>query len=510
MKPGFRTLLVLVVLLLPALFVGLGERPLYKIQEVRIAETAREMLESGDWLIPRYNGELRLQKPPLPYWVTATSYRLVGVSELGVRLGSALAGFLAALLLWNWMRRELGLKIASNTAIVFVTTFLGLRYFRSGEADALLLLFVSCACVLGFGMLHERRDAARRMLFGLVIGLGFLSKGPAAVAIPLVTLWVVAILERRAGRLEPSVRPFLSPAGILLLLVAGFGWYAYIIVQEPEIARIFFARQVDETFISGNHAEPLWWYLAHWFEFFPPWGVLLIPAGLMAYRQSWSSLPPLIRFAWIWLAVVFVILSFTVNKQTQYALLFAPPLAMILGHYLAEAKGRFLLANRIMFWLFCAAVLVGIGFALKSSDHMPSAALWLAIPALPLGVQYLLGATSVSRPVLLVAGLMSMAYLYGEKWSADESHKIDAKWVMQEAAAYSPLYQTTGDGAISFYADRVVPRVDADEIMRLLEMHDQIWVVGEGLPVLPGVQAEAVLTAGDLALYRLQHPPQSY
>ena len=79
MMNSLKSLLVLAALILPALLINLGDRPIYKIQEVRIAETAREMLASGDWVVPRYNGELRLQKPPLPYWLTAASYRLAGV-----------------------------------------------------------------------------------------------------------------------------------------------------------------------------------------------------------------------------------------------------------------------------------------------------------------------------------------------------------------------------------------------------------------------------------------------
>ena len=94
MKTSYSSLLVMLALLLPALLIGLGERPLYKIQEVRIAETAREMVVSGDWLVPRYNGELRLQKPPLPYWLTAASYRLFGVNETATRLPAVLFGLL--------------------------------------------------------------------------------------------------------------------------------------------------------------------------------------------------------------------------------------------------------------------------------------------------------------------------------------------------------------------------------------------------------------------------------
>lgn len=134
MKTSYSSLLVMVALLLSALLIGLGERPLYKIQEVRIAETAREMVASGDWLVPRYNGELRLQKPPLPYWLTAASYRLFGVNEIATRLPAVLFGLLSAFLFTFWGASRLGERASTNAALVLVISFIGLRYFRSGEA----------------------------------------------------------------------------------------------------------------------------------------------------------------------------------------------------------------------------------------------------------------------------------------------------------------------------------------------------------------------------------------
>ena len=130
----------MLLLILPALYYGLGSRPLYKIQEVRIAETAREMVVGNDWLVPHYNGKLRLQKPPLPYWLSAGSFRLLGINETAVKQLAVLFGVLAALSLLAWVRGESGLEIAANSSQVLVTSYIGLRYFRSGEADAPLLL----------------------------------------------------------------------------------------------------------------------------------------------------------------------------------------------------------------------------------------------------------------------------------------------------------------------------------------------------------------------------------
>jgi 4-amino-4-deoxy-L-arabinose transferase-like glycosyltransferase len=509
MTASLKNLLILLALLIPTLLVGLGERPVYKIQEVRIAETAREMLESGNWVVPHYNGDLRLQKPPLPYWFTAASYLIAGVNAVATRLPAVLFGLLSALLIWNWVRRESGLKIAANSVLVLIASYLGIRYCRSGEADALLLFFISAASMLGYDLLQQRGDKLRRALFGLMLGLGFLCKGPAALAIPLLSLLTISIIEKRADRLQPTVKQLFSRAGVALLLLAAFGWYAWIVWQLPDIAQHFFGKQVDETFVSGTHAKPLWWYLAHWFEFFAPWGILLIPAGWMAYRQR-NAMPSLVRFAWVWLAVVFVLLTLTVNKQMQYALLFSPPFAIILGHYLAQAQGGFAKANRILFQIFCVAAFVGIAVALRKSADIPYALLWLALPIVPLAFHRMLRGSELSAPVLLVAGITAMAYLYSEAYLSKEPRKIAAQTLMIEAAQHTPLYQPRtklNDGALSFYAGRVVPPIDAAEIPALLQQKPEIWLVGEEIPTLPDVTIQIASQAGELKLCRLQRKP---
>lgn len=510
MKPSMKIAILLISLLLPGLFFGLGNRPVYKIQEVRIAETAREMLESGDWVVPRYNGELRLQKPPLPYWLTAASYKSLGVGEAGTRLPSVVFGLLSAMLLWSWAKRESGLKIATNCVLILVSTYLGLRYFRSGEADATLLFFVSASSMLGYDLLHGKQSDHKRALLGLALGLGFLTKGPAALAIPILSLFVASILERRAGRTRPSLRTFFSWAGLAWLLIAAFGWYVLILAKYPETAQQFLGKQVDETFISGTHAKPFWWYLANSFEFFAPWSVLLIPAGVMAYRRRSVEVPPLLRFAWIWLGVAFVLLMATVNKQVQYAMLFLPPVAIILAHYLAMADGGFVRVNRALFGAFCLAVLAGAVVFIRKSSGTLDAVLWLAFPFVLLGAKRLLRDSVTSAPLLFVAAATVAAFLAGEAYLSKEPRKIAAQALMSETAQYPALFQSEskpGRGELSFYARRVVQPVDAKRIGELLDEHGEIWLVGEELPALTNGKADLVKQEGDLRLFRVRRQP---
>lgn len=499
MHEALKSWLVVLCVLLPALLIGLGERPLYKIQEVRVAETAREMLASGDWLVPRYNGELRLQKPPLPYWLSAAGYQLGGVNLWAARLPSALFGLLGAWLLFAWCRRHLDLATAVNTALVLVTSFIGWRYFRSAEADAPLLFFIAAACLCGYRLLQG--DAPRRVVlaFFAALGLGFATKGPAALAIPLFTLLAAAWAERRPAVL----RQLYSPAGILLLLVLAGGWYAWLMWQLPEAAQSFVGRQVDETFVSGNHAKPFWWYLAHAFDFFAPWSLLLIPGGIWLARHR--PLPPAVRYALVWLAVVFVLLLATVNKQMQYALLLAPPLAVLLGYYAARLQpGRR--------WRTAALVLLGIALLalpvaglLQHPDDWAMAPLWPLLALAPVALARWLKLGSMRPLALLSAGLAAALFLYLERYDAQE-RKTEVQELMAAAAAHAPLYQLApGDGAVSYYAGRVVPPLKPEQLTAQARRHGGIWVVTGKDQSLPFGQR--VLTSGSTALWRVTPEP---
>ena len=499
---------MLLLLILPALYYGLGTRQIYKIQEVRIAETAREMVTSGEWLVPHYNGELRLQKPPLPYWLTAASYKLAGINETAVRLPAVLFGMLTALLLFVWARRELGMAAAANTVLVLATSYIGLRYFRSGEADAPLLFFISAASLLGYRILQGGASNLQVVLFYLALGLGFFTKGPAGIAVPLLTLVAFAALDKRLS----TFKSYLNPAGIVLFALTAFGWYAWMFWSMPDAAQHFFGKQVDETFVNGTHAKPLWWYLAHMLEFYMPWSFLLIPAGIWAYKNR--PLPAPVRFSLIWLAVVFVLLTATANKQMQYALLFAPPIAILLGHYLQAASGGFARCNRVLFWLLCVAILGIVGYAFKKHEAAGLLNLaWLLIVFIPLLAKRLAKVEAPTYPILLAAGLTAAAYLYAEQNLAKEPEKTEVQAVMTEAKKHTPLYQfdsddaDPGDGAISFYAGRVIQPLKGEDIVRLMTTQPEIWLVAKEQPDIPNALLQAQLTKGKVTLWKLAPAP---
>jgi 4-amino-4-deoxy-L-arabinose transferase-like glycosyltransferase len=495
-------------LILPALYFAVGDRPISKIQEVRIAETSREMVVSGDWIVPRYNGELRLQKPPLPYWLTAASYKLSGVNAMAARVPAVLFSLLTAILMFIWISRTSSLKTAANVVLVLVASYIGVRYGRSGEADVPLMFFITLAAFYSYQILQGNATRLQVVLFYVGLGLGFLTKGPAGVAIPLLTVFLSALLTKRFQ----TMKALWSFAGLLLFLLLALGWYGWILWRMPDIAQHFFNKQVDDTFIAGTHAKPVWWYLAHAFEFYAPWGFLLIPAGFWAYKHR--PLPAIVQFALIWLGVVFVLLTFTVNKQMQYALLFAPPIAIFIGHYLESASAmfaisRFAKVNRVLFYLFCAALLGFLVFLWRKHVTLDARGFWLlGIAFFPLAFKRLLKAESPSYPILFVAAMTSSVYVCSELYVANEAEKSDVPSLMAQIKDLPDIYQAKpGDGAVSYYAGRIVQPLDEAAILVLLAKQQEVLVVAKEAPEVQGVAAEASQTVGQLSLWKLKSRP---
>lgn len=494
-------------LLFVGCLLGSAERPVDKIQEARIVETAREMLVEQNWVVPHYNGELRLQKPPLTYWTTALSYHVLGVSEVSSRVPSMLFALAAAAVLATWLKRTLQWTVAVNAVLVMATSFIGLRYFRSAEADATLLFFILCTCVAGYQWLTTRRNHYA-YCFMLGLGLGFLTKGPAAIAIPLLSVLGYALVHRQWGGFKSLFKPW----GLVLFFFTAFAWYGWIYFTLPDAASLFFSKQVDETFVSGTHRQPLYWYLAHAIDFFAPWSLLLIPAGLWCYQRP---MPAPIRFAWIWLCVVFVLLTGTVNKQTQYALLLLPPMAIVIGYYLSEASGRFYTLNRVLFMLLALSVLIVFVVGLKKSHAADVGLLWvlgwLLLLLGPWGLVRLGRVDVAQRHMVLAASFALFNYLYAEQYIAKDAEKSDIKALVGYAASQTiprdQLFQFRPEnGAISFYSERVIPPLSDKQLHQQLQQSPEIWLFSKDKPEVKGVQWLSQKTIGRWTLWKVSIP----
>src|SRR5215218_5929276 len=142
-----RRVIALWVLSGVALLLFLDRAPVQRTQEARVMETAREVLgrPARDWLIPRLNGEVRLRKPPLAYWLSAGGFEAFDVKPWAARLPMALAGWLTIGITYAFAARAFDRFTGLLASAALLGSYMFYRYTRLAETDALAMLFVTLA-----------------------------------------------------------------------------------------------------------------------------------------------------------------------------------------------------------------------------------------------------------------------------------------------------------------------------------------------------------------------------
>ena len=315
------------------------------------ATIALEMARDGDWVMPHANGLPYLEKPPLYFWLTALTFRLLGPSEWTTRLWSALAVLGTVLLTWRIGRRLYGEGAGLLAGIVMATVVGNALYVRKASADQ---LFVFCLTLAIYGFLRdaERADRGGRrfLLFYLGIALSVLAKGFIGL-FPLLIVGLGLALVRRLSWRDLN----LARGAALVLGVAG-PWHALVAWRSPtlfgvyvldaHLLRFFNARRYVEADVPLSTLG----FLAASFVWAFPWGVFSL-ARPEPGRTPPAHWRPVIV---LWLVLVVGVFALSRFKHEYYALPAFPALAVLVGAAWAGGRdiGRWLALGLIG----CAAV----------------------------------------------------------------------------------------------------------------------------------------------------------
>lgn len=347
-----------VLILLP----GLDRQVMVRQQELRVTLTARNMVESGNWLIPEFQGEARLQKPPLMYWITGAAYMIFNTmrSAFVARLPSVLAVALAAGLIFYAGGWAQGRRYGLWSVLIFTSTFVFHRYARLGETDTTLMLFTAVSVLAGYRAIERDAHTGSTLLAGLGMALGFMTKGPAAVAVPLLVLGAYTVTRRPL-----PWRAWLKVAvvAVAITTLVALPWYVYVVTRDAVAteAEMAVAGELDRLVDSGSHPGPWYYYLYVLPEVLLPWGILFPFALVHAIRRGRRR--GLQRLALIWLCAGFVLLSVIHQKQEHYTLLIVVPSALVIGGYLrdmADENGT----QRVFRWMTGVVLVVLSAIAL--------------------------------------------------------------------------------------------------------------------------------------------------
>lgn len=319
---------LLVALAVVMLFYELGDFRSLGSHEAVAAVPAREMVSTGDWIVPRYATVPRLQKPPVVYWLIAINGWLIGsFDEFVVRLHSALAALGLLGLMSLWAARWYGREAAFGAALIQTISVWVLNYGRRAEVDMFLCLIISLALFL-VATQPDAELASRRRLRWLgilsLLGLSWMCKfhyGPAMVLGPTMTYWV---MQRRWR----NFFDLFNPLGITVVLACAVVWPWLVWRQLPEAMSIWKAETIGRA-VGELGRDPWWFYLPNIVALTLPWSLNVLFAIPGSLRRAWQQADERERFIWTWLVVDLGLVWLSPDKHENYLLAAMPPITLL-------------------------------------------------------------------------------------------------------------------------------------------------------------------------------------
>ena len=341
--------LLLIIVALFNFFLPLGFVPLFDLDEGAFSEATREMLESGNYITTYLNGELRFDKPILIYWFQALSVKLFGLNEFALRLPSATAASLWAAAIWHFTKRHFNEKTAFYATLSMLGALQINIIAKAAIADALLNLFIALSLFCVWLYLESKR--LRYLYFAFAaISVGFLTKGPVAILIPLATTFFYLLLKRD---LKQFVKIVFNPIGIVIFLSIAMPWYILEYIDQGEkFINGFFLKHNLERFHSSfeNHRGSLFYYIPVVLIGLLPFTTPLLKAF---YRIKSNLREPIMQYLFLWFLFVFLFFSLSGTKLPHYVIYGYTPLFLFIGWIMAKSKIQvtwgFLLPSLLLF-----------------------------------------------------------------------------------------------------------------------------------------------------------------
>ena len=346
------------------LFPGLGKTPLWIYDEVRNAECAREMYERGDWIVPTFNGGLRIQKPPLHYYFMFGGFEIFGITEWGARFFSAVFGLFTILITYIFVKKYSAQRQAIITCLVLLASSHFLFEFRMSVPDP-YLIFLNTASIFTAYAFFKEKKFYWLLICAITIGLGTLAKGPVAIVLPGAAIFIWLIWEKRIKEIFSWK---ILVAGIIMFVVA-VPWY-WLVHQatDGDWTKGFFLQQN-----IGRFSEPM---EGHGGLFIiVPIIVLLgmLPASIFIgesvrnFKSRFSD--PFLKLAFCVVAIFIVFYSISGTKLPNYAMPCYPFVAVLLGYFINKAwdeQNKINLYPFIILLILNIAIPIGAYFGIKN------------------------------------------------------------------------------------------------------------------------------------------------
>jgi 4-amino-4-deoxy-L-arabinose transferase-like glycosyltransferase len=469
-KPAYFWWLFL--LLAAILFIRLGASPIYILDEAKNAQCAREMLQRGDLIVPTFNGELRVDKPPLHYFFMMASYKIFGVNEFGARFFSVVMGLLTILVTYNYTKRLFNPFAAFCACLVLATSTQFLFEFRLSVPDPYLIFFITLGLFSAFTWLREN-SIPQLYICAAAFALATLAKGPVALALPGLCLLIWIISDKKW---KTFLTWHLFPALILLLTIT-LPWYIAVHKATGGAwTKGFFIEHNLNRFSDTQEGHGGSFLLT----------ILFVLIGLLPFmsfigeavkKRKTVFQNDLVSFCGVVVIVFVIFFSISKTKLPNYAMPCYPFAAIILGSFISSLLNGELRSKKYPLYIL-AVILLAVPaagyFAIRQETEI-SALSWIALITLIIPVAFfcflLINKNArwqkmISVIVILfsVLNIMLLHYIYPAIY---QQNPVAKTIEMVKQAPVVIAYQTYNPG-YNFYLNADIKKYDSVDSLNFL------------------------------------------
>jgi len=316
---------------------------LWAPDEPRFAQVAREILQSGDWIVMHVNGEPYYEKPPLMFWtIAAFSLPFGDVTEFTARLPSILGALATLLLTFLLADRMYGKRVAFASSVILMTMALFWWQARTAQIDMYLTAWTTLS-LFAFWRHYETREAKWLIAMYGAVAAAVFAKGPPGAVFPLLLAFTFYWRKRDERRSLHLVIGILAVAVLIGLWLVPAYSMAGAEEDRPRIAQDTFVptiaenlyRQTIGRFVLGvSKKQPPWYYLENLPINVFPW-TLFLPWTLYAVWKRRRE-GPAMRLLLSWTLPAIVFFSISSGKRAIYLLPLFPAFAILFGTTIAE------------------------------------------------------------------------------------------------------------------------------------------------------------------------------
>ncbi len=397
----------------------LSHRDITTAFEGRTAETAREMLQRREWVVPYCNGHPRLAKPPLMYWACDIAWTIVGkVDVWSARLPAALCGALAVLLLMDLARRTLGRDAALCAGLVWISTWFIVDEFRKAMADPYLAFFTLLSIWAWITADQTKDNRSSRWL--ILLAYASAALGALAKAHLIFLHMALALIPYHWLRRKFPSHLKTHAIGFAVLLVIASAWPVYIFFTVPNAWAVWKVDILASEATSGEKFSPIWDYVLSLPLTAAPWSVVALIGAIVPFmakrRRERRALWPL-----IWLAATVIFFTLLPMKKNAYLLPAMPAQTLLVASVLAScvrhpraaidaARERTLLVGH---WI---GEVIALAVCTYKLLRLPQFKFALPIAVALAGIVAIIAAIAarwIARPIRSLRTLTGIALLFG-------------------------------------------------------------------------------------------------